>query len=201
MYFDKYESISFRSKSSLRENVKNYLIYSETFEPSLSVYHLPLAAIFILDFSTFASWVANAPRKLRYHQLCSPASLPTEWTQSGSLSSESSFRWSLSLIRVLPYRPDNGVIIVTPHHVSLSRIFALIILKWNIALFKCATWCLIDLIDRAQYSSILYTWLNLGINSTIRRLDQKNGNSKTTYYFNTDNSIRTYSSLYLLPYI
>lgn len=46
-------------------------------------------------FQALAIRVANALRKLRYHQLCSPASLPTEWTQSGSLSSESSFRWFL----------------------------------------------------------------------------------------------------------
>lgn len=75
--------------------------YSETSDPSPSIacrFQRFFSAV-TLDFSALAIRVANALRKLRYHQLCSPASLPTEWTQSGSLSSESSFRWFLPYVR------------------------------------------------------------------------------------------------------
>lgn len=81
------------------------------------------------------SRVANAPRKLRYHQLCSPASLPTEWTQSGSLSSESSFRWSLSYVHSLTDR-----IIVTPH-VQSSRSTSLSRISTHLNVEHCYCFC------------------------------------------------------------
>lgn len=111
--------------------------------------HLSLAAFcgfsrqLTVDFC--ASRVANAPRKLRYHQLCSPASLSTEWTQSGSLSSESSFRW-IPLVRALSYRLHNSVQssrLITKYLYAPTR--ETLYCFWS----NAHTWYL--LINRAQY--------------------------------------------------
>lgn len=122
--FDKYK-ISLEVSMGERERRKLSIIRELC---DCSIAGLPLAffsgffSMIILDFSAFASRVANAPRKLRYHQLCSPASLSTEWTQSGSLSSESSFRWSLSYVhsltdRIMAYNRHTA-----SRSISLSRI-------------------------------------------------------------------------------
>lgn len=130
---------------------------------------LPFSAVFFRWlFSTFASRVANAPRKLRYHQLCSPASLSTEWTQSGSLFSESSFRWSLSYMhsltdRIMTYNRHAA----SKYCISLSRISDYL----NI---ECRTLCLPNAPNMPSYRSSLISSRitssvarDLGINSSM----------------------------------
>lgn len=154
-----------RRPSIIREPCdQNLPIYSETSNPSPSIAcrFQRFFSVVTLDFLALAIRVANALRKLRYHQLCSPASLPTEWTQSGSLSSESSFRWFLSYVRTLlptgKWRINRHATSPSIHPVANLPLIS----TWNIVLFsaKRATWCL--LIDRTQYPLVLHyisvTW-------------------------------------------
>lgn len=68
---------------------------------------------------SLSRWVANALRKLSNHQLCSPTSLPTEWTQSGTLFSESSSRFSFPF----PFLPTVSDVQYHPcAHASLTRL-------------------------------------------------------------------------------
>lgn len=145
---NKYRSTWFRSRSSLWENgqddesQENFAILDAT-RPWTPIQACLSLSTVTLDgyFSAFASRVANAPRKLRYHQLCSPASLPTEWTQSGSLSSESSFRWSLSYVRsltdrVMAYNRHTTI----PKHLLVAISARLANVERCIVFAKRATW-------------------------------------------------------------
>lgn len=139
VFFDKYKLIFVsleifsmgerRRPSIIKEPCdQNLPMYSETSNPSPSIAcrFQRFFSVVTLDFLALAIRVANALRKLRYHQLCSPASLPTEWTQSGSLSSESSFRWFPSYVRTLlptgKWRINRHA---TSPSIVLSRIFRL----------------------------------------------------------------------------
>lgn len=143
-------------------------------------------------FSAFASRVANAPRKLRYHQLCSPASLPTEWTQSGSLSSESSFRWSLSYVHSLTDRAmayDRHTTI--PRHLRSSR-------KRGTLYRFCQTRHVISLsIELDIHSHYTLVTRDFEINSN----DRRNENCKVPYYLNEKNSTLLIFPLYRIVFM
>lgn len=153
-------------------------IHKSIYRPSRSL---------LSDFLIFASRVANALRKLRYHQLCSPASLPTEWTQSGSLSSESSLRWyicthlslSLSLLymhsltdRIMGYNRH-----ATSRSISSSWISTHLNVQHCIVSAKRATWCLplsIELDILPRYTICFITSREISTLILIRQKEWEN---------------------------
>lgn len=188
---NKYRSTWFRSRSSLWENgqddesQENFAILDAT-RPWTPIQACLSLSTVTLDgyFSAFASRVANAPRKLRYHQLCSPASLPTEWTQSGSLSSESSFRWSLSYVhsltdRVMAYDRHTTI----PKHLLVANLRSS--RKRGTLYCFCQTRHVISLsIELDIRSHYTLVTRDFEINSN----DRRNENCKAPYYLNEKNS-------------
>lgn len=145
-------------------------IHKSIYRPSRSL---------LSDFLIFASRVVNALRKLRYHQLCSPASLPTEWTQSGSLSSESSLRWYTYLSLLYMHSLTDRIMGYNRHATSRMRLLVVNLYSSQRATLYCfcqTRYVMSPFIDRARYSSTLYYLLyyisrDLKINSnTTKRM-------------------------------